>query len=257
MGRKSPDITGMRFGRLTAIERDYTREPKSGVFWVFVCDCGKTKSLISNNVIKGFTSSCGCYNSERASGYDLTGKVFGELTVLGRNDSLRKRKSYTWNCLCTCGKIAVVRRDSLLSGHTKSCGCLTHKFSGGRTKPEGEAAFNSVYNNYRRGALERGYSFELTKDEFKGIIFDNCAYCNKPPAIVSGKQKYNGVCIHNGADRIDNTKGYVSGNVVPCCTLCNQMKLDHTFEDFKEHIACIYRCLYGELQNSLPRVRGK
>jgi hypothetical protein len=40
----------------------------------------------------------------------------------------------------------------------------------------------------------------------------------------------------NGIDRIDSSKGYVPGNVVPCCTVCNIMKLDHSHAGFIAHI---------------------
>lgn len=44
----------------------------------------------------------------------------------------------------------------------------------------------------------------------------------------------------NGIDRIDSTKGYSADNCVPCCSKCNRMKLDHSIEDFKNHISKIY-----------------
>ena len=53
---------------------------------------------------------------------DLTGKVFGKLTVL----ELAEWKSGTsyWLCRCECGNETKVRYAYLISGHTKSCGCL-------------------------------------------------------------------------------------------------------------------------------------
>jgi hypothetical protein len=55
---------------------------------------------------------------------DLTGKIFGKLTVL-KLDCIRKQKTY-WFCLCVCGGTKSVLRDSLQSGRTQSCGCI-HK----------------------------------------------------------------------------------------------------------------------------------
>ena len=54
---------------------------------------------------------------------DLTGQKFGKLTVLnicGRN----KYKAVIWYCKCDCGNYTNVLSRSLLSGHTKSCGCI-------------------------------------------------------------------------------------------------------------------------------------
>ena len=53
---------------------------------------------------------------------DLTGKVFGKLTVVKHNGSDSKGKSL-WECKCECGNSCVVRLGSLKRG-TKSCGCL-------------------------------------------------------------------------------------------------------------------------------------
>jgi len=48
---------------------------------------------------------------------DLTGQVFGRLTVLER------RPASTWRCRCECGKETLVQTGSLRNGRTRSCGC--------------------------------------------------------------------------------------------------------------------------------------
>ena len=45
---------------------------------------------------------------------------------------------------------------------------------------------------------------------------------------------------HNGLDRIDSNLGYVSGNVVTCCTECNRMKLSMPYNYFINKIKDIY-----------------
>lgn len=53
---------------------------------------------------------------------DLTGKKFGRLTVLKR-DQNKNGKIY-WICQCDCGKIKSIRGTHLKSGDIQSCGCL-------------------------------------------------------------------------------------------------------------------------------------
>ena len=53
---------------------------------------------------------------------DLTGQVFGRLTVRGR-DSAKARKAVGWVCACTCGAVKTVTGSHLRSGRTVSCGC--------------------------------------------------------------------------------------------------------------------------------------
>ena len=48
--------------------------------------------------------------------YDLVGKRFGKLVVVGRTDC-------AWKCICDCGKETEVATSHLTSGKTKSCGC--------------------------------------------------------------------------------------------------------------------------------------
>lgn len=61
---------------------------------------------------------------------DLTGKVFGQLTVIGRDHETQKMKKETkpiWKCQCTCGNIVSVLGKSLRDGKTISCGCAASK----------------------------------------------------------------------------------------------------------------------------------
>src|SRR4051812_19549011 len=51
---------------------------------------------------------------------DLTGQVFGRLTVL---DLVTKNPVTIWRCRCACGTITEVRAGNLGSGNTKTCGC--------------------------------------------------------------------------------------------------------------------------------------
>ena len=58
-------------------------------------------------------------NSNKA--FDLTGKTFGELTVLGRDIERQASESY-WVCQCSCGEILSVGGAKLRSGKKKICG---------------------------------------------------------------------------------------------------------------------------------------
>ena len=55
---------------------------------------------------------------------DLTGKVYGRLTVDSYAGNLSGR--HDWSCRCECGAIKVVRGSNLSNNRTLSCGCL-HK----------------------------------------------------------------------------------------------------------------------------------
>lgn len=60
---------------------------------------------------------------------------FGKLTVIEIDhfqQSQHSKRTF-WKCRCDCGKITIVRSDSLTSGKTKSCGCYNTTC---RIKPE-------------------------------------------------------------------------------------------------------------------------
>jgi hypothetical protein len=58
---------------------------------------------------------------------DLTGHVYGRLTVLG--SAGRRGDFLLLSCLCSCGAKVIKRQHSVLSGRTQSCGCLQREKS--------------------------------------------------------------------------------------------------------------------------------
>lgn len=53
---------------------------------------------------------------------DLTGQVFGKITVLYR-EGYNKYGHIKWLCRCECGKEKLIAGHDLRNGTTKSCGC--------------------------------------------------------------------------------------------------------------------------------------
>lgn len=54
---------------------------------------------------------------------DLTGQRFGKLLAVKPTEE-RKNGRIVWECQCDCGEAAYVLGTKLVSGNTKSCGCL-------------------------------------------------------------------------------------------------------------------------------------
>lgn len=123
---QAQDLTNQKFNRLTALYR--TNDIKKRTQWVCQCDCGKFYCASASNLKNNRTQSCGCLYKENAhiqgtkSRKDLTGKIFGRLTVLNYSGS--KNGKVFWHCQCTCGKEKDISAASLISGDTQSCGCL-------------------------------------------------------------------------------------------------------------------------------------
>lgn len=58
------DITGQKYGRLTAIRLDSHGNRTTKGKWLFKCDCGNELLCTANRVRTGITKSCGCLKSE-------------------------------------------------------------------------------------------------------------------------------------------------------------------------------------------------
>ena len=119
-GALPKDITGMKFGRLTALEPTDKRSFTS-IVWKCRCDCGNICYVSRGHLKSGNISSCGCIKREKAD--KLEGKKFGRLTVLEKLNT-RKHGKVMWRCKCDCGNIIDVASDKLKRGYTSSCGCL-------------------------------------------------------------------------------------------------------------------------------------
>lgn len=124
------DLTGQKFGRLTAIEA--TKQRKHGcVVWKCICECGNDEVYVSRaNLEQGCTLSCGCLQRENVSKRNkirqtknIAGQKFGKLTAI---EPTHKRESgyIVWKCMCECGNETYVNLHNLISKNTLSCGCL-------------------------------------------------------------------------------------------------------------------------------------
>lgn len=116
------DLTGLQFGRWTALERV---DKKGAARWRCRCSCGTEREVAARNLIGGNSLSCGCLNREsvsRSTRADWVGRRFGKLVVLERAEK-SPRGAAQWRCLCDCGRECVVLHSSLQTGKRTSCGC--------------------------------------------------------------------------------------------------------------------------------------
>ena len=157
------------------------------------------------------------------------------LTVLKEWKSDNIRHLFT---VCDCGNFNLFKVKIQLGRN--SCGCLVKKsidnLVASIKKEESVAAFNEVYGSYQRVAKKRGYSFDLSREEFRLLTSNNCFYCNAPPSNKMQRATRNGSFTYSGIDRIDSNEGYKLDNVVSCCAVCNGMKMSMTQNEFISHI---------------------
>ncbi len=79
---------------------------------------------------------------------DLTGRVFGRLTVL-RLCGKDKHGKPMWLCRCVCGNETSVRASPLRRGKSRSCGCLARDETVARSRTHGMTG-TPEYDTWRR-----------------------------------------------------------------------------------------------------------
>lgn len=170
----------------------------------------------------------------------LEGQKFGRWTVLRYAIEKPSKKAY-WLCRCECGAERFVVGDSLRAGTSVSCGCYRINIlmaeEGRNSGPDGVAAFNSLYSNYKLGAKARNLEFCLSKPEFECLTKESCEYCGVSPSQVFDNGGKASPYTYNGIDRVNSNEGYNVSNTVPCCKTCNYAKHNLTMEQFTKWIA--------------------
>lgn len=112
-----------------------------------------------------------------------------------------------------------------------------------------------MFKSYQKGAKSRNLDFELSYEEFKDLIFKKCVYCGSEGDNNYKKQKKYGI-VYNGIDRIDSNIGYVKGNVVTCCTICNHGKSDFKYDDWVDHLKRLSEYYYDNHDKIINRIKG-
>lgn len=84
-------------------------------------------------------------------------------------------------------------------------------------------------------------AFDLTFADFQGLIHGQCYLCGKVPAQISGNRPRGARLYYNGIDRVDNSLGYIEGNVRSCCKKCNSVKSDWCLVSLRRHLKRMLR----------------
>lgn len=142
---------------------------------------------------------------------DLTGQRFGRLVVLGKYGTAKNRQSI-WKCKCDCGNIKNVIYGSLLSGSTKSCGCLLKENGCPPKHGLSRTRIYRIWNNMKK----RCYN-ENNKD-YSNYGGRGIKICNEWLDEKKGLLNFYNWAMQNGykddltIDRIDNNGNYEPNN---------------------------------------------
>lgn len=211
------DLTGIRINHLIVITEDHQRKGNA-ILCLCRCDCGTECVVPRTNLVAGKKAvSCGC---QPLFALHLTGTKFGDWTTLEPVTKKKGSRKYKQTrCQCVCGKIRVVRTQTLMDGSATNCGCRA------KIIPDKGAAWNVLWKSYLRSAKKRGIPFDILRGDFNALLTGDCAYCGGKPSNNTWAQgKWGGAVTYNGLDRKDSRLEYSIANTVTCCRRCNSMK---------------------------------
>jgi hypothetical protein len=186
---------------------------------------------------------------------DHTGKRINTFTVIKRLKKKFNNKNTMYLCLCDCGTKFETHTGYIMQKYgCDECSKQHHYDESWKSRrantdlkpsrrttlsqlsPESKNGIRGSYANYivnwiKSTALKRKLVWDLDHVEVFYMIQKPCYYCGAEVHFPETR---------NGLDRMDNTEGYVEGNVVPCCYPCNIAKHEMSQEEFKNHITNIY-----------------
>lgn len=167
---------------------------------------------------------------------DISGMKFGELVAL-HEVRVKNDTHYYWKCKCTCGNICFHRATVLIKGYQKHCNkyCKVRAF---------KTRLHKKFDSYKKNSKDKGREFKISEDDFKYLIQQKCHYCGYIDKI-------------NGLDRIDNSRGYLLDNVVPCCKICNQAKHVFTIHEFNSWIDRLIKHRLGNVGIRIIKTKAR
>ena len=141
---------------------------------------------------------------------NLQGRIFGRLTVLARAHTPVWAESRPWwHCRCECGNTVNVRAHALVSGNTRSCGCLHSEICAKRLTTHGRSdtpeygIWSNMHDRCRNPHNQdykhyggRGIYVDAPWDSFEQFWSDRCPRPSRRHEL----------------DRIDNNGPYSAAN---------------------------------------------
>lgn len=182
------NLTGRKFGRLTAIEF-VGRRNKGNAQWRCLCDCGK-ESITTDSLLKrGITESCGCLRDERrnaavtkhghsrASGESKTYQVWANMKDRCLNPDSASFPGYGARGITVCERwlkfenfladmgeqpsgLQIDRKDNDKGYNPENCRWATRREQQNNTRSTRFALINGVMDSYANHARRHGLDIQ-------------------------------------------------------------------------------------------------
>ena len=163
----------------------------------------------------------------------LVGNTYGRLTILREYQSPCK-KYVLCECSCSCGgSTATTRRHEIVSGKTKSCGCLRKEIVNAKNRERFDPNAISKTTEYKMlaraksRAKKNNLAFNIELADI--IIPERCPLLGIKIESTEVRNSPNNPSL----DKIIPEKGYIKGNVWVISNRANTLKNDATLTELK------------------------
>lgn len=208
MTQKKQIKAGDVIGHWQVLEESILTDTGS-VRWLCRCTCGTERYVPENSLRYGGSRSCGCQRQNRVP--DLTGRQFGQLTVLCRIENTRSGAA-RWKCRCSCGEECSATTSQLRNGRKQHCASTVHEKQYAYRNIAGQR-FDQLTALYPTNRVDaRGYmiwhcSCDCGKEadiSYNSLMYGNQKSCGCRKR--AHEQKLNAYLIHTAGTSMDMLK---------------------------------------------------
>ena len=161
----------------------------------------------------------------------VIGTKYGNWEVVSERVKRGSGRSLYWEVRCVCGLVSFRQRTSLINNKTNSCKSCS------RTQLYKNAFSLSYFNRVKERARQINLEFDIDCDYIYDLLVLQEYKCALSGLPINFRKYWNmGTEQSASLDRIDNSKGYIKGNVQWLHKTINMMKHVNSQEEF------IYLC---------------
>jgi hypothetical protein len=222
-------------------EKEYPEEfkrggkrPLGGYYYRNFCIICDRKKQNIYRLEKGLTK-----NPRGTPRENLKGRTFGQLEVVSHSGYKKQKSGVSkgvWLCKCLCGVEKEILESNLKNGHTNSCGCSNRRKGKNNPKYKGcEDLSLRTFNVIKYNAKRRNLEFTITIEYIWKLFIEQNKKCK-----LTQKDIYLYASVRDlenqtaSLDRIDNSMGYIKGNVQWVHKDVNMMKRTYDQDYFIE-----------------------
>lgn len=180
-----------------------------------LCDCGNSFITTSRMLKESKNISCGCYifrkNENKIK--NNIGRKINKLKIIdyyiGRDS--QGHREWRYKCVCECGNFYSGDAKSIMSGNTKSCGCLRKEVASNRLTKHGLSnhRINRIWRSMKNRCNNKN---EPRYKDYGGRGIKVCDEWENDFLSFYNWSMSNGYDNTLSIDRIDNDKGYSPEN---------------------------------------------